>query len=662
MESKELTKYPSEYKGIMDKVTKSICTFSNKNARMAIGFFCKLPYKANNGILFFLIINNICIKEEDTESGSDLQIIINNKKTVLKIDNSRKIYRENKKDGITIIEIKPSDNLDLNSFLDLDSDIMQDNSENMYINKLVYLIKFPYEKRPEIFKRTVKNVNSENYEIEKYYPNEEISIGSPIINLDNFKIIGIHKGFDNKNNVNIGNFIKKPIKQYIQKNIIEAQEIRDNSITIIYKSFRRHKIKLFGKTFVENNKDLCTMIVNGEEREICESIENDNIKRIYLKIKLKNVNKLTNLHYMFLDCICLYSLPDLEKWDTSNVTIMRSLFNGCSSLKIVSGISNWNTANVVDMRYMFSQCSSLEVRPDISNWKTDNLKNISGFFNECAVLKEIPDISNWNISNVEDLSYLFCSCSLITNLPDISNWNTNNVEDMSRLFSLCKNLKHLPDISNWETNKVENMMQMFEYCTSLTKLPDISNWNTNKVINLMGMFNNCSLLKDLPDISKWNTEYVRNIQDMFKGCKLLRYLPDISNWKTKNIIFMSNLFEGCSSLLYLPDISKWDIHNVINMNNLFCDCFSLSELPDISKWETDKFIETTDDIFKGCCSLVTIPSIKNWKIKNKKNISNMFNLCISLSYIPYSSEFDNNDLMKQNKIINECLQLMGYEN
>ena len=218
MEIKEFGKKPSEHQEIVDNVSKSICTFKSKNTGMGIGFFGKIPFKTDNSVLYFLIISNVFIKEEDTTSGNEIQIFVNNVKNILKIDNSRKIYRENIKDGITVLEIKPSDNIDLKSFLDLDYNIIQGTSKNIYINKLVYLIKYPYEKKPEIFKRAVRNINSENYVIEKYDSNnEEISIGTPIISLDNFKIIGIHKGFDNKNNVNVGLFIEKPIRIYSKK-------------------------------------------------------------------------------------------------------------------------------------------------------------------------------------------------------------------------------------------------------------------------------------------------------------------------------------------------------------------------------------------------------------------------------------------------------------
>ena len=47
---------------------------------------------------------------------------------------------------------------------------------------------------------------------------------------------------------------------------------------------------------------------------------------------------------------------------------------------------------------------------------------------------------------------------------------------------------------------------------------------------------------------------------------------------------MNNLFFGCSSLVCLPDISRWNIKNVISVKNLFFNCHYLQCLPDLSKW------------------------------------------------------------------------------
>ena len=38
--------------------------------------------------------------------------------------------------------------------------------------------------------------------------------GSPIINLNNERVIGIHKGCDKKQNWNLGTFLREPLKQF----------------------------------------------------------------------------------------------------------------------------------------------------------------------------------------------------------------------------------------------------------------------------------------------------------------------------------------------------------------------------------------------------------------------------------------------------------------
>ena len=46
-------------------------------------------------------------------------------------------------------------------------------------------------------------------------------------------------------------------------------------------------------------------------------------------------------------CLSLTSLPDISKWNTSNVTNMSGMFFGCISLTSLPEISKWNTSNVM---------------------------------------------------------------------------------------------------------------------------------------------------------------------------------------------------------------------------------------------------------------------------------------------------------------------------
>ena len=53
---------------------------------------------------------------------------------------------------------------------------------------------------------------------------------------------------------------------------------------------------------------------------------------------------------MFYGCKSLKSLPDISKWNTSNVTDMSRMFYCFSSLSSLPDISKWKTSNVTDMR------------------------------------------------------------------------------------------------------------------------------------------------------------------------------------------------------------------------------------------------------------------------------------------------------------------------
>ena len=73
-------------------------------------------------------------------------------------------------------------------------------------------------------------------------------------------------------------------------------------INIIYNIENKENIELFGDKFVENNKDICKMIIDNKKYNI-ESIYNvKNYKNNILKIKLKGINNITNMRYMFYGC------------------------------------------------------------------------------------------------------------------------------------------------------------------------------------------------------------------------------------------------------------------------------------------------------------------------------------------------------------------------
>ena len=72
-----------------------------------------------------------------------------------------------------------------------------------------------------------------------------------------------------------------------------------SEITIIY-IIQEDAFNIFGYEFVKNNKNNCKIEIDNIEMEITDSYSaNDNIDKTELKIKLKGINKLTDLSYMF---------------------------------------------------------------------------------------------------------------------------------------------------------------------------------------------------------------------------------------------------------------------------------------------------------------------------------------------------------------------------
>ena len=62
------------------------------------------------------------------------------------------------------------------------------------------------------------------------------------------------------------------------------------------------------------------------------------------------------------------------------------------------------------MSSMFNRCSSLRLLPDISKWNTSNVISMVRMFSDCTSLISFPNISLWDFSNVEDKSYMFSGC------------------------------------------------------------------------------------------------------------------------------------------------------------------------------------------------------------------------------------------------------------
>ena len=148
-------------------------------------------------------------------------------------------------------------------------------------------------------------------------------------------------------------------------------------------------IRIFGDHFVDENKDKCKIIINGNENDLSAHLNINNIKELnnnIFEIKLKGIKRIINTSCMFDSCELLSSLPDISKWNTENITDMSCMFRDCKILSSLSDISKWNTQSVSNISYIFCRCRLLSSIPDISKWNTQKMTDINSMFLGCSAL------------------------------------------------------------------------------------------------------------------------------------------------------------------------------------------------------------------------------------------------------------------------------------
>ena len=370
---------------IIYQMNNCVCKIYNKGE--GTGFFTKIPFKSK--LLPVLITNNHIIDINDIINNKIISIYLNNDKEekTIRIDNNRLRYTNEKLD-ITIIEIKENkDNLN-NKYIELDDRIIKyfksnknfepNNLNNIYSNKSIYIPNYQEDKDIMVSYGQPPQLNES--EIIHYCSTKEGSSGSPILLINNQKLIGIHYGSSKqfeynkgiliiysiielekiKNNLLLinkeGEYInnnEKEINNYIMGEFDIKEDNENIRIISSYEQYDRENNFVEYKKEYENEKEI---------KEKCEIRINDEIipfsyfykfnKKGKYNIKYIFKKNIKNLNYMFFGCSTLISL-NLSNFNTNNVTNMEYMFYGCSSLTNLN-LSDFNTNNVTNMNYMFS--------------------------------------------------------------------------------------------------------------------------------------------------------------------------------------------------------------------------------------------------------------------------------------------------------------------
>ena len=193
----------------------NLCKIYTSNGNLGGGFFCKIPFPDEFNLLPVLFTNNHILEEKDIQNDMVILFTLEDDKIQNKItlDNTRKKYTSKELDT-TIIEIKKEDGI--KSFLEIDEQLFRLSEEELeknYEGQEIYLIQYPKGKKCAYSVGILKGIDGN--EIYHFCSTEKGSSGGAIIRLSVSKVIGIHKGWNNQNN--LGTLINAPINEFIKK-------------------------------------------------------------------------------------------------------------------------------------------------------------------------------------------------------------------------------------------------------------------------------------------------------------------------------------------------------------------------------------------------------------------------------------------------------------
>ena len=210
-------------KHIISQMESSVCKIT-KNGKNGTGFFTEIKFSENE-ILQFLVTNYHVLGEDCLKDKTIFIQMFDKKEIYLKMDKSRKIYY-NKDLDVTFIEIRKEDNIKCN--LELDNDlgkINDDEIEAKFKKKSIYIIQYPGDEVCVSY-GIINFFN--NFNVNYFCNTEAGSSGSPILSLESFKIIGIHKQSNINKGYNTGSLLKKAIEELKNKFLPEINNNNNN--------------------------------------------------------------------------------------------------------------------------------------------------------------------------------------------------------------------------------------------------------------------------------------------------------------------------------------------------------------------------------------------------------------------------------------------------
>ena len=205
------------------QLQKSICKIKGK--LIGTGFFCYINYENKN--IPCLMTNYHILDDKYIKDNNKIEIIINDNKINIIINIEDIIYKSKKDEyDLIIIKLKEGKEYMKNiNYLELDDNLFNESSLKGY--KSIYILHYLNGQNASVsYGKDI--IYDPNYKYDIQYKCNIDSSGGPILNLLSNKIIGIHKGYIQKNDgikYNIGTFLKYPLKEINNNNLYNNYNI-----------------------------------------------------------------------------------------------------------------------------------------------------------------------------------------------------------------------------------------------------------------------------------------------------------------------------------------------------------------------------------------------------------------------------------------------------
>ena len=285
-------------KKIITQMERNICKI-NIGKTQGTGFFCKIPFPTEEKMLPVLMSNSHVMNEDLlNQANAKIELDIKEENEVKKITLNNRMKYTNEEYDITIIEIKPEDNI--NNYLELDANIINyiDNDKDKnkeYRNETIYIIQYPENKLSVSYGILDKIYKDKKYNFSHKCITKGGSSGSPILNINN-KLIGIHKEGNNK-----GTFLNYPIKEFIQ-----LLNIKNNNDILLQEFNNKYDLNI--KNTIINKLNLSWKELGNEGLNYLCKIEFKELKKLNLYWnKISDIKVLENVKFDKLEILILTS-------------------------------------------------------------------------------------------------------------------------------------------------------------------------------------------------------------------------------------------------------------------------------------------------------------------------------------------------------------------